>query len=277
MITYVTESQKEAFKALLEVIPQLFGEEAVLFTTNTDYFDSMHTPASFSTYTAKTGDYLAEGSGGRQCISTGKPVDKLVPKEVYGFAFRTITLPVIEEGQVTGCIAVARSRDKPDKIVEIGDTLSASAQQILASLQEMTSYADNNVQSMSLLETANKELVERLKKIQDLNELIANIASQTKLLALNAAIEAARVGEHGRGFAVVAEEVKKLSNDSSEAVKKIGQSLLDSQQEIARVEEMINQNATAIRSQAKITHEIEQAMSEVVTSAASLYSISKTI
>ncbi|WP_026883197.1 methyl-accepting chemotaxis protein [Clostridium akagii] len=49
-------------------------------------------------------------------------------------------------------------------------------------------------------------------------DTIASISEQTNLLALNAAIEAARAGVQGRGFAVVAEEVRKLAEQSSEAV-----------------------------------------------------------
>lgn len=58
-------------------------------------------------------------------------------------------------------------------------------------------------------------------QISHLAENIAGIADQTNLLALNAAIEAARAGEQGRGFAVVAEEVRKLAEDSSQAVASI--------------------------------------------------------
>ena len=65
-----------------------------------------------------------------------------------------------------------------------------------------------------------------VEKIKVMADTIASIAEQTNLLALNAAIEAARAGEQGRGFAVVAEEVRKLAEQSSQAVTGIQETII---------------------------------------------------
>lgn len=79
---------------------------------------------------------------------------------------------------------------------------------------EMYGRTKNNLQNA----------IEQSKAVSQINELsdaILSITSQTNLLALNAAIEAARAGEAGKGFAVVAEEIRKLAEDSKNAVTRI--------------------------------------------------------
>ena len=65
------------------------------------------------------------------------------------------------------------------------------------------------------------ELSEHTQQIGSTIGVVEDIAEQTNMLALNAAVEAARAGEHGKGFAVVAGEIRKLADESKQAITKI--------------------------------------------------------
>lgn len=79
------------------------------------------------------------------------------------------------------------------------------------------------------------ELVEGAKKIQQVIQMIEDIAKQTNLLALNATIEASRAGDAGKGFAVVATEVKALADETAKATLDIGHQIAEIQGAIDRV------------------------------------------
>ena len=65
------------------------------------------------------------------------------------------------------------------------------------------------------------ELSDHTQQIGSSIGIVDDIAEQTNMLALNAAVEAARAGEHGKGFAVVAGEIRKLADESKQAITKI--------------------------------------------------------
>lgn len=75
--------------------------------------------------------------------------------------------------------------------------------------------AVNSIRSVqeqaAMVKSSMGTLMEHAQSINQIMNVISDIADQTNLLALNAAIEAARAGDAGRGFAVVADEVRKLA------------------------------------------------------------------
>ena len=151
-------------------------------------------------------------------------------------------------------------------IASSSSILSDSAQMQAATVEEMTASVDeltSSIQSISKSavdskgqadETATmakegghsvREAVNAMRlieksseQINDIIQVISEIADQTNLLALNAAIEAARAGEHGLGFAVVADEVRKLAERSGEAAKEITQLIKESSQRVSEGAEL---------------------------------------
>lgn len=111
---------------------------------------------------------------------------------------------------------VKKSYEGKDAIEEIVDIVKSLEKEVR-----------NNTESMH-------ELARRFTKVNEVVQLITNIASQTNLLALNAAIEAARAGEQGKGFAVVSGEIKKLAEMTKQSTKDIS-SLIGSIEEDTKI------------------------------------------
>jgi methyl-accepting chemotaxis protein len=90
--------------------------------------------------------------------------------------------------------------------------------------------------------TAMQEVSESSKKINDIINVVNEIAFQTNLLALNAAVEAARAGEAGRGFAVVAGEVRNLAGRSANAAKEIQTLITDSVDKVEHGNQLVRES-----------------------------------
>ena len=128
--------------------------------------------------------------------------------------------------------------------------------------------ADGNYKMEELMESM-KEIAQSSKQIAVITSTIETIASQTNLLALNAAIEAARAGDAGKGFAVVAEEVKKLAEQCSDAVKNTNVLIENSLFTVKKGEKLAQETGDALQNivtnvdnSAKLVNEISIASQE---------------
>ncbi|HDR7792918.1 TPA: chemotaxis protein [Bacillus luti] len=122
-----------------------------------------------------------------------------------------------------------------EEIIDCSNEGKESVHRLLIVINRLGEQSQRTSNSMN-------HLSERSKEIEQIVEVIQNIAAQTNLLALNASIEAARAGEHGKGFAVVANEVRKLAESTAESTKNIGNLTKKIQEEIEKAYENTKDN-----------------------------------
>lgn len=105
-------------------------------------------------------------------------------------------------------------RDSSGMISSVSDTASKYMNEVMESSTKSVGAAENISEQINLTNGS-------ISKINETVKFIQSIAGQTQMLSLNASIEAARVGEAGKGFAVVADNIRQLSEQSSEGANAI--------------------------------------------------------
>jgi methyl-accepting chemotaxis protein len=144
----------------------------------------------------------------------------------------------------------------------------------VATIEHLASAVHDSSARISLLG-------EKTNEINEVIELISDLASQTNLLSLNAAIEAARAGEHGRGFGVVAGEVKKLAEQSRVSAYKVSEIVKEIQQETMELVTQITSNVKQAEQGLEAAHQAGKAFegiaNEVEIVSQQIVSVSATV
>lgn len=125
---------------------------------------------------------------------------------------------------------VAENTTRTSKATLLAANLTHSGKE---NMEEMVNSVNRLVHEVEGASESSKVLNTKAHEIEQVINIINEIADQTNLLALNAAIEAARAGESGRGFSVVADEVRVLAQRTQLSTNEIRETVDSIQQQVA--------------------------------------------
>ncbi|PLR97706.1 methyl-accepting chemotaxis protein [Bacillus sp. T33-2] len=194
-----------------------------------------------------------------------KKVEILTPPE-YGTPFKGVGYPLFDENNNwIGSIGFGISLEKEYVLKDIIDNLNNISVTIGEQTSTITAHAEELSATIQEISASSEITLQHTQEINNVISFIDSVSQQSNLLGLNASIEAARAGEHGKTFSVVATEIRKLSNSSGEASKKIGTFLGDMKEQITGVTKSIGEiekSSTELSANAemftKLTEELNQ-------------------
>jgi len=247
----------EAFIQLTPILPQLMRHKVGMVVADCEKWLAANSIPEIADQVV-VGEPVKAGTAVAKAMREKQRIVTQVDKAIYGVSYVAISLPILENGEVVGAVALHESLEEQENLRNMAVDLNASVSEMTASLSGIYQQAEELAGRGNNLKTAVNEAHEQVTQTDDVINFIKSVAAQTNMLGLNAAIEAARVGEQGRGFSVVAEEVRKLAVNSAESAEQITKILLKIRDSIAQMHEEITKISTVNMEQAAVIKELSE-------------------
>jgi ABC-type transporter Mla subunit MlaD len=263
-------SMIDSLKSVLPILGELIQEDVSTCITDREkciaVFINSKVPVAF-----KEGDKVPTDNPLFIAMEKNRVFSAVVHKEAFGIDFRAIAYPIRDSnGKVIGAVGLAKSLDKQANIENLAKNLFTSLGQTNGAIEEIAGGSQKLSNVINGILSAANDTNGKINETDSIITSIQSIASQSNLLALNAAIEASRAGDAGKGFSVVSQEMRKLSQNSSESSKKVMAVLVEMKKSIDAIVSQVNEANTVAGNHAAVTEKINATIDEITTTSKNL-------
>jgi len=249
----------QEFIKMAPYIPSFIDEPVSVAITNKVAF-IFNQPCAELPVSFELGKPFPEGNTPSQAMKSGEVMAREVSEQVYGIPFKSYAIPLREDGEIVGCLMLAKSITVIKNSKKAISALSEESDQITWVINEITSDVQKSSENTYEVNKLIDALLLETEKMNSILAAINKLSNSTKILGLNASIEAARAGEAGKGFSVVAQEIGRLSANTNQAAMQIAQMLTSIEVQLKVIGEKSQQTTDTFMQQAASLQEIAASM-----------------
>lgn len=254
----------QSFINTIPVIKDAFGMDIMMSITNGHEFLA-YWPGDKMVADIHIGDPLSHDDPMWTSFTTGKKLQQICPADVYGFAFKAITIAIRDGAEIVGTMGIAISLETETYTTEASKRLLDAVERVQNEIGDAKDCNESIRKSSTVIEESTERIFKNVTDVKNFANEIQKISNKTNMLSLNASIEAARSGEAGRGFAVVADEMNKLANDIKDSSGKILDIIDQFIQDIDLMKENLEVQVQSQAGQLDLTEALYKEIEEIET------------
>ena len=247
------------FIRMAPYIPSFIDEPVSVAITNKVAF-IFNQPCAELPVSFELGKPFPEGNTPSQAMSSGEVMVREVSEKIYGIPFKSYAVPIREDGEIVGCLMLAKSitvlKNSKKAISDLSEETGQIADVINGITADVQKSSENTYEVNKLID----QLLLETEKMSSILAAINKLSNSTKILGLNASIESARAGEAGKGFSVVAQEIGRLSANTNEAALQIANLVTSIEAQLKTIGEKSQDTTDTFMQQAASLQEIAASM-----------------
>lgn len=245
----------QQFVKLAPYIPLFIDEPVSVAITNRETF-IFNQPCEEVPVECELGREFLPGSTPLMVIHSGERIVREVGEHVYGVPFISYAIPLMQDGEVAGCLMIAKSIEVVKNVQQTISDLCEEIEQVSITVSEITQDVQSSAVNNQVIMQLMNHLLKETEQINYILSVINKLSVSSKILGLNAAIEAARAGEAGKGFSVVAKEIENMSTNTTQASKRIGGILGSVDEQLGDIGNKLKETTDAFSNQAAALEEM---------------------